>query len=508
MLRRKICDDLMEWKSRLDHKCLVVGGQRQVGKTFIVSRFGEKNYGQMLYVDLSKDHRARRVFAIETTVDGIVAGLCVLQDMEVGDPEDMLIFLDEIQASPHARSSLKLFTIDGRYDVIASGSLLGVRNPSRCGRKVSVMHGEEHPGSGFFEVSDPEEDALVMPAGYEESITMRSLDFEEFLWAMGVPQSTIDTARACIHSRTPMPDAVMARMEACFRDYMIVGGMPKAVSAFASTRDYAAAGKEILDTIGTCLNDIDEYNLPVDGRKVRECFHSIPDQLSRSNKKFMFSRVPADGSKGTREKYDGSIEWVYEAGYAVRCHNIGNLAHPVSAFIDHSSYRVYMSDTGILLSLMGTNAIRAVYEGDYSYNMGATVENAVAEGICKCGLPVLHYERTGEDRIDVDFVLEFGRDILAIEVKSGKDRRSPSLSKVREKYRQANRRIKLERTNIFTDDDGVEHYPLFAACFADMLAPDYDGPEFVAYGPRRSDPASAHARAPGPYPRANDSGNP
>ncbi|MDO5862590.1 MAG: ATP-binding protein [Thermoplasmata archaeon] len=484
MLKRKVYDSLLEWKSRPDHKCLVVGGQRQVGKTFIVSKFGEDEYDRMLYVDLSKNPDARRVFSKETTVDRIVAGLCVLQDMDRVDPDGMLIFLDEIQASPHARSSLKLFTMDGRYDVIASGSLLGVRNPSKRGRTVSVFHGEDDLFVGEFrEVADSEEGALVMPAGYEDLITLRSLDFEEFMWAMKVPQSTIDAARACIHSRTPMPDAVMTRVEACFRDYMIVGGLPKAVDVYAATKDYAAAGKEIADTISTCFNDIDEYNLPVDGYKIKECFRSIPDQLSRSNKKFMFSRVPSDGSKGTSEKYGESLAWVYEAGYVTRCYNLGNLAHPVTSFMDHSSYRIYMSDTGILLSMMGTNAIRAVYERDYAYNMGAAAENAVAEGICKCGLPVLHFERTDDDRIDVDFVLEFGGDILAIEVKSGKDRRSPSLSKVRDKYKQVNRRVKLEQTNIFVDDNGVEHYPLFAACFADMLAPDYDGPEFVAYGP-------------------------
>ena len=480
MLRRKIYDRLLEWKSRPGHKCLVVGGQRQVGKTFIISRFGEENYASMLYVDLSKDRSARRVFSTEQTVDGIVAGLGIVTGVQA-EPGSTLIFLDEIQVSPLARGALKTFTMDGRYDVVASGSLLGVLNPGRRGRPVRKMHGEV-TFEGFSEYADAEEDSAVLPAGYEESLTLLSMDFEEFLWATGVPQREIDAARSCIAGRAPMPDALLRKLERSFRDYMIVGGMPAAVGAFAASGDYAAAGRETADVLRTCLEDVSEYNLPVDAHKVEECFRSIPAQLSQTNKKFMFSRIPSGDSRGTREKYDGSIEWVHDAGYAVKCYCLTNLAHPISSYCDPRRYKVYMSDTGMLLSMMGVNAIRALYEGDTSYNMGAAVENAVAEGIRKCGLPVRYFERTDNDRVEVDFVLEFGSDLVAVEVKSGRDRRSPSLAKVRERYRQVNRRVKLERGNVFVDETGTEHYPLFAACFIDSIAPEGGGPEFVAYG--------------------------
>ena len=463
MLRRKVYDDLLRWKGTPGHKSLLVKGQRQVGKTFIIDLFARENYEHVVYSDLSSDGRFREVFDGASSVDEIIAGMKMYRDPNDFVPGSTVIVLDEIQVCPRARAALKKFTMDGRYDVIASGSLLGVRNP---GRRKGM---------------DPDSPDIVFPAGYEDHLMMYSLDFEEFLWARGFPQESIDEARTCIHDRKPMSDVLLKALDRQFRDYMIVGGMPKSVSAFVKEGDYRAAGKELDMVLDRWLKDIESCNLPRDSAKIRTCLYSIPAQLGEDNKKFMYSRI---GDGATAQKYDDSILWIDQAGYSNLCRNLRNLSHPLTKYEERDHFKAYIADTGILCSLMGVDSMRAVYEGDYSYNMGAVTENAVAEGILKSGLPVRCYQRTDNTdgkRMEIDFVLESGDDILAIEVKSGRSRKSPSLEKVSTVYDQVNRRVKLARTNIMVDDRGVEHYPLFAACFADSMLPTPEGPVFVAY---------------------------
>lgn len=483
MLRRKAYDALMEWRGREGHKCLLVKGQRQVGKTFIIMEFGRRNYENVAYFDLSSDEGARSAFGI-MSVDSIVSALKLRADGGIINPDTTLIVLDEIQSCPRARSALKLFTSDGRYDVVASGSLLGIRNPRKRNGRPRKAYGDFDLERCSIIEDEDDDDTLVLPMGYEEHLTMQSMDFEEFLWSRNVPQESIDSVRRCVHERIPLDTATLRAFDRHFRDFMIVGGMPKAVQAFVdSGGDYTSAGKEINSIISGCVEDIMGYNLPVDAIKIRQCFLSIPNQLGMGNKKFMYSRI-TDESRGTREKYDSSLLWMDQAGYVNPCYVLRNLAHPLSAYTDHSGFKVYMSDTGILNSLLGVESIRATYSGDTSYNMGAVVENAVAEGIAKSGIPVRFYQCTDNSegkRMEIDFVLEFGDDIIAVEVKSGKIRRSPSLDKVQKAFGQVNRRVILGRTNIFVDDGGVEHYPLFVACFLEELAPAWDGPEFVAF---------------------------
>lgn len=506
MLRRKIYDSLMEWKSKKGHKCLLVKGQRQVGKTFIIKRFGDDNYRTVVYSDLSMDDGMREAFKGDT-LDDIINRIKLHRGIESIDIPNTLFILDEIQSCPRARSALKMFSMDERgFNVIASGSLLGITNPEkrrnrnrrRFSETVDVDDGlpegvtitDEASFEAALERDDRENESVsILPMGYEEHLTMYSMDFEEFLWALGVSQNHIDEVRLCIHERRPIDDALLKTMDRRFRDYMIVGGMPEAVQAFVDGKgDYMVAGKKLRDAISTCLMDFKEYGPPISEERIRDCFFSIPVMLSQSNKKFMFSKVKyRDGkgseSNGTSELYDDSLMWLKQAGYTNFCYNLRDLTHPIETSVDRRSFKVYMSDTGMLNSLLGIESVRATYSWETGYNMGAIVENAVAEGIRKCGLRVRYYgctDNTDGRRMEIDFILEFGRDLIAVEVKSGKDRTAPSLNKVRKTFSQVNRRVMLSRSNIYTDKNGVEHYPLFAACFIDELAKDWDGPEFTA----------------------------
>ena len=473
MFRRKAYDRLLEWKNSGSKKCLLVSGQRQIGKTFLISHFGKENYENLFYADLSRDSGIRDAMKRES-VDEIVSVMRLKRPGESIEPGKTLIFLDEIQSSDFARSALKTFHLDGRYSVVASGSLLGVRIPGL--KRISNVE-------GLTEDDIEAAKSLILPAGSEIPYRMYSMDFEEYLWALSFPQEAIDLAKACIHDTEPLDKDLLKTLEKHYRDYMIIGGMPEAVSAFlGSGGDYKSASAVVRSIINTCMNDIATYNLPVDQVKVRDTFLSIPNQLGQVNKKCTYSRIPSDGSRGTRERYSTSVEWVNAAGYTNVCYNLTDLTHPISVKRDLETFKLYMSDTGVLNNMIGPEAMDAVYSGDYAYNMGAITENAVAEGIMKSRLPVRYYQNTDNSegkRMEIDFILESGRDLIAIEVKSGRKRRSPSLDKVSKVYQQVNRRIMLSKGNISVDDDGVEHYPLFAACFADQFGVKRDGPRFA-----------------------------
>ena len=508
MMRRKAYDRLMEWKNGPGHKCLVVKGQRQVGKTFLIKRFAEENYRTVIYSDLSTDMDMRDALS-KSTVDEIVNTIKLkrgILDIDIGTT---VFVFDEIQSSARARSSLKLFSNDERgFNVIASGSLLGVTNPNkRKDRRKKKRDGEKKEKEDGYNITDEKslvealereeeenESVSILPMGYEDHLTMYSMDFEEFLWALDVPQDSIDEVKSCIHKRRPLNDTLLKTMDRHFRDYMIVGGLPESVKAFVEGNgDYMAAGKAISDALELCLSDFDNYSEPIDPEKIRDCFFSIPVMLSESNKKFMFSKIrrhednaddSGDDTKGTSATYNTSLIWLKQAGYTNFCFNLNDLTHPIELSVNRKSFKVYMSDTGMLNSLLGVDSMRATYSWDTKYNKGAIVENAVAEGIRKSGVRVRYYKSTenkDDRRMEIDFILEFGRDLIAVEVKSGKDIEAPSLGKVRKTFSQVNRRVMLSRSNIFTDKDGVEHYPIFAACFVKELAKDWDGPKFYAF---------------------------
>ena len=458
MLQRKAYARLMDWKEN-GRKPLLVYGQRQTGKTFIIESFAKENYSGYVYADLSKDAEFRSVFeGCSLSIDGIMLSIRTLRSLGSGDLSDTLFFFDEIQDCEAAFSALKLFALDGRFKVIASGSMLGV--------KISGTGSMERKG-------------MLSPMGYVEPYIMRSLDFEEFLWSQGVPPDSVAEVRRCIRFRSPVPDAILGRFAALFRKYMIIGGMPAAVEAFNEDREtyYGAMAVQegILALVG---QDINRYNSGMDAVKTMECFESIPGQLSKTNKRFHYSEVGKDraGSRKSADVYGGNLLWIKNAGYGNFVHGISQISLPLAGQKKPDVFKVYMSDTGLLARMYGEGAVIAIHSADYSYNLGALAENAVAEGLVKSGFDTFYYQKNnGSGRMEIDFVVEMPSGATAIEVKSGKKRDSPSLSKVGEVFDVAHR-VKLEDGNIFVDAGGVVHMPLFAAAFMDSFE---DKPSFL-----------------------------
>ncbi len=455
MIERKIYKSLLEWKNR-KHKCLVVTGQRQVGKTFIIDSFAKAEYDHYIHINFEDSPEHKDIFNGDNTAEELIKKLVINFGEDSIVEGSTLLFLDEIQECERAYSALKQLTIYGKIDVIASGSLLGVRIPQ-----------------------DREGAEPLIPIGYQETLIMHPVDFEEFLWAMGMPKAAVEELRSCVREKKEIESVLYERASMLFKEYMIVGGMPEAVEAYVSTNDFRPAGKALNEVALACIRDINRYNEGDDRLKTADCFESIPDQLAESNKKFMYSRIKSDKPRRSSEIYMENLLWIKAAGYGVFCYGVDQPALPLRRYVRCDSFKVYMSDTGMLLGMYGDKAKKAIYNGDNSYRMGAVAENVVASEMAKAGLEPRYYSKNkGAGRMELDFVLEFWDGVAVIEVKSGKDRTAPSLQKVGSLFDIA-RRIMLEPGNIRVDEDGVEHYPLFACAFIkDMDPVPEDGPRF------------------------------
>ena len=454
MLKRKIYRRLLEWKER-DHKSLLITGQRQIGKTYIIDAFAKAEYEHYVYINFSDSPEMSELFSGNNCAEELIKRLTLYFGTDSIVDGSTLLFLDEIQDCLPAYSSLKQFTIYGKIDVIASGSLLGVKMPSR-----------------------DDERRILVPMGYEEQIVMYQLDFEEYLWAKGISADTIDTIRKDIKARIPIDDIIFKRISKLFREYLIVGGMPEAVDRFITTNDFrpvTAVHKELLNS---CLRDINRYNRGSDIIRTTECFDSIPYQLADTNKKFMFSRIKGEGTRRSTDRYMEILLWIKNSGYGNFCYGLSQPCAPLKKNVKRDLFKVYLSDTGMLLQMYGDKARLAVYNGDSSYNMGAVIENAVANNLVKCGIEPMYYRKDkNEGRMELDFVTEFWDGVAVLEVKSGSDTKARSLDAVKRHF-DVSRLIMFEKGNISVDEKGVEHYPLFASAFIDEMNQEPEGPIF------------------------------
>lgn len=440
VLKRKLYDKLLEWKKSHKHECLMVTGQRQVGKTFIIDLFGKEQYSHYIYVAFSMNSVSSNYFDGDLDVNTILNRMSI--DYRINDlvPGDTLFFFDEIQECPAAYSSLKSFAIDGRFDVIASGSMLG-----------TAM------------ADDPK---YISPLGYVRSLTLYSLDFEEFLWARGISPQVIGEVRDCIKTCKELNMVFYTRIRDMFRDFMLTGGMPEAVQTFVDTGDFSKAHDVLEKIYNNALRDINRYNRGGDRLRVQDCFLSIPAQLAETNKRFKYSRIEGNTNRRGFERYEGNLFWIKGAGYGNFCYCLKELGSIWNYYPDN--FKVYMSDTGLLMHMYGHNVRSKLYSGEPIKEKGAVFENIVAECIMKCGYPLRYYRNDkGEMRMEIDFVLDFKEKPAAVEVKSGADRSAPSLSKVTRFF--SVRRIMLEDSNIYLDKNNIEHYPLFAAAFIDSM---------------------------------------
>ncbi|MCL2218715.1 MAG: AAA family ATPase [Chitinispirillia bacterium] len=432
MLGRKMLYRLIDWKNGQNKRALLVKGARQVGKTFIVREFGRAHYKNFIEINFERQPTAKSAFDGDLDARTVILNLSAmgLGPFEAGRT---LIFFDEIQSCPRARTAIKFLVEDGRFDYIESGSLLGI---------------------GFRDVSS-------YPVGFEEQVTMYPLDFEEFLWAKGVTPEVVGALREAYVGVRPVDGFLHERMMNVYREYLVVGGMPAAVTAFIENDDFSRTLRVQNSILDSYRDDISKY---ADREKhlAKKMFDAIPEQLNRKNKRFIL----ADLEKGAAaRKYENASMWLTEAGVAMNCFNVAALEAPLRFNEKRNLYKLYMHDTGLLCA-QGMRGIQGeLLGGNIEVNEGGITENAVGAELAKKGIPLYYYDKKG--RSELDFVFAEGGGLSVIEVKSGKNYKThASLDRAcGEATSKLNRCMVLSKYNIEAGANGVIYYPLYMAMF-------------------------------------------
>ena len=394
MLKRKMLDHLMRWKASRGNKCLLINGARQVGKSFIVDRFGEAEYQSYIKLDFVKHPEQKGIFEGSIAAEDVYSRITLFVPGATVVPGSTLMFIDEIQECPAARAAFKYLAIDGRCDVVGSGSLLGIR---------------------FREL---EGGAPSLPVGYEQQVTMRPLDFEEYLWARGYGQDAADALRGFLGRTEPVPQALHQQMMGLLREYIAIGGMPAVVQAFVdSGRDFGVAHAEQLDLHALYLDDIARYAPPSERVKARACYQSLPRQLAKENTKFQYSVV--ERRAGAR-KFSGSVDWLVGSEMVLRCQALSTPTFPLTSYEVDDRFRLYANDTGLLMAMFDFSMKAAVASNTLSGPMkGGLYENLVATTLAANGVP-LRYWMSENGNQEIEFLAERDARVVPIEVKSSR----------------------------------------------------------------------------------------
>ena len=438
MFRRKIEQVLLDWKKNKDKMPIVIKGCRQCGKTFSVLDFARKNYGNVVYLDFFLNPQYKSIFDDSLEIDNILVNISTLLPNVRIVPGDTCFVFDEIQDCPRARTSLKFFKIDGRFDVICTGSLLGV--------------------SGYRS-QDPDDDRFApVPVGYEKIVEMYPMDFEEWLWANGIQEAVFRKLEDCLSSLVPVPEVIHRRMTQLLQQYVIVGGMPRAVTTFMETHNIQEVVSVQNAIIEGYKTDMLKYAPQLDKPRIRECFESIPKQLSRENKKFAYAQVRANG-RG--RDYQGSLQWIEDAGIIRKCYNLEIPELPLDGNAISEQFKVYMADTGLFISMLERETAHDILNGNLFGYKGAIFENLIADIFGKMGRKLYYYRK--DSGLEVDFVMRYDGECTLVEVKasSGNVKSTKTILAHPEKY-HVSRAIKLGNFNIGTSDQ-ITTLPLYMA---------------------------------------------
>ena len=396
MLKRKVYDNLLKWKANRGNECLLIKGARQIGKTYLVEQFGKNEYESFIEINFLKQPAMKSIF------NGNLTGEDIYKRMSAYIPNiklvegKTLIFLDEIQKCANARTALKFLAEDRRFDVIASGSLLGLHYGQDADEEV--------------------EEVSSIPVGYERQIMMYSLDFEEFLWAYGYDDEAIDYLKGFFERKEKVPFEINEKFENLIKEYIVVGGMPEVVVEFMKNKDFNAVQQTQDKIVLNYMDDIASHAKGAEKVKVKACYDSIPRQLAKENKKFKYSEVE---KKSTARKYEDSVHWLHDSNLVYICYNVTEPYLPLLANEKGNEFKLYVNDTGLLCAMYGFNTKLAVLNGTLKGNAkGGIYENLVAEMMVKKGY-TLHYYKKSDSTLEIEFLIEKNGEVLPIEVKAG-----------------------------------------------------------------------------------------
>lgn len=390
MLRRKIYDKLLAWKNNKGKKdAILLRGVRQCGKTYIVREFGKSEYKNFIEINFIERPDMQAVFSGNLDVDNMVQQIKLSMPGCQFIPGETLLFLDEIQDAPNARTSLKFWTQDGRFDCIASGSLLGIDYKN----EVSI------------------------PVGYEQQLIMRTLDFEEFIWALGAEVNLKEMLAPYVDGTKRVPEAMHNSLNKYLQEYMVVGGLPEVVDTYIATKDFYQVHLLQEKILRDYQDDIAKYALNQDKIKAKQCFLSIPRQLSKENHKFQYSVIE---KKATARKFTSSLDWLHNAGLIDFAYNVNSPWFPLKAYVKEDQFRVYLCDIGLLVAMYGYQLkIALLSDALEGPAKGGIYESLVADILAKRGEELYYYKKE-DSTLEIEFILERDCKLVPVEVKARK----------------------------------------------------------------------------------------
>ncbi len=431
-LKRKIDTYLTDWRNNQDRKPLIVKGPRQVGKTESIRKFAGENYKSVIEINFVTSVKYKKITLDGYNSEAVIKNISLIDPSYKFIPGETILFFDEIQEYPEIATSLKFFCIDGRFDVICSGSLLGINYKRIESNSV----------------------------GYKTDYNMYSLDFEEFLWARGYTSDVIENMLAHMKELKRFSELEHSVFSSHFLDYCILGGMPAVVREFIKNKTFEGTLDIQRQLIADYKEDIRKYAQGLDQTRITNVFNSIPVQLAKENKKFQLSKV----EKGARFKdYRGCIEWLEDAGMVHLCYCLNNAELPLRGNYDINKFKIYFCDTGLLVALLDDEAqedLRA--NRNLSVYKGALYESIVGEALVKAGYQLYYFKRE-DSTLEEDFFVRTANNLIPVEVKA-KNSKAKSLTQLikSDKYPDISYGIKLCAGNIGFENN-VYTFPYYCA---------------------------------------------
>lgn len=430
--KRKIDEFLADWKNNHSRKPLIVKGARQIGKTESILHFAHENYENVVYINFVLDKKYTTIVNDGYDVETVVKNITLINPSTKFIPDKTLIVFDEIQEYPDIATTLKSFNLYGKYDVICSGSMLGINY-----KKI-------HSNS----------------VGNKTDYEMFSMDFEEFLWAKGYEDTAINSILEHMISLTPFSETELSVYKSLFLDYCVLGGMPDVIKGYIKTGTFSQS-LEIQGQIRLDYEeDVRKYAEGLDQAKIISVYRSIPAQLAKENKKFQFSIID---KKARSREYTGCIEWLIDAGVVTECNCLNYPELPLKGNVDNSKYKLYYPDTGLLISTLDEEAQEDLrVNKNLGVYKGALYENFVAEAFVKQGLGLFYYKKDNST-LEEDFFVRSKNELIPVEVKSNNDS-SKSLNALikNDRYADIKHGIKLGDFNIgYTNN--IYTFPYFCA---------------------------------------------
>ncbi len=434
-MERKMSNSLLKWKNSKDRMPLILYGARQVGKTYTILSFGKQNYKNVAYINFEDNQEIIKIFEQDLNIERIIRELSVKLGITIFK-EDTLIFFDEIQACERALTSLKYFCENApEYHIVAAGSLLGIA----INRK-----------------------RYSFPVGKVKMLTLYPLDFEEFLWALG-KKDLANMIRKNFETCTEF--SLHSYANELYRLYLSIGGMPKAIMEYLDKNDMDFVTATKKDINNSYIADMAKYASPTETTKIMAVYNVISAQLAKENKKFQY-RLIKSGARAY--EYETAINWLNASGIIIKCTKIKEGKLPLTAFIEPESFKIYMTDVGLLCTKFDIPVNKVLIETDDLNNFkGALVENYICACIAQCNLTPYYWESDG--KAELDFVVQTKQgDIIPIEVKSGEHTRSKSLITFTKKY-NIPYSIRFSTKN-FAFENNIKCLPLYSAFCLDTLA--------------------------------------